>query len=210
MSSHIALVGDSIFDNRAYTGGTPDVVAHLRDVLPPGWRASLYAVDGATTGDLAVQLEQVPQDASHLVISIGGNDVLHNFDLLDTPVGSTEEALLLFGERLRAFETSYGSAVDMALSLAKETTICTIYNCNFEGDEAILVRVALMTFNDVILRTAFERRLALIDLRFVCAESSDYANTIEPSGSGGRKIAEAIARSCGAVDCPVRSRVYAG
>ena len=29
MASHLALLGDSIFDNRAYTGGDPDVVGHL-------------------------------------------------------------------------------------------------------------------------------------------------------------------------------------
>jgi hypothetical protein len=34
-------------------------------------------------------------------------------------------------------------------------------------------------------------------LRLVCTEPSDYANPIEPSGSGGRKIALAIAASLG-------------
>jgi hypothetical protein len=210
MSTHIALVGDSIFDNKAYTGGEPDVVEHLRDLLPSGWCASLGAVDGSVNDDLAVQLERVPRDASRLVISIGGNDVLHNGDLLDTPVGSSADALALFGERLTLFETAYCSAVDNALSLGKETTICTIYNGNFAADEAPIVRVALTTFNDVILRAAFQRRLTVIDLRLVCTESSDYANAIEPSGRGGRKIAEAIARSCGAMECPALSRVYAG
>ena len=209
MSAHIALLGDSIFDNKAYTSGAPDVVAHLNDLLPPGWRASLCAVDGATTDDIPAQLQQVPQDASRLVISIGGNDVLHNYDLLDTLVGSTAEALALFGERISSFETAYCSALDSALSLGKETTVCTIYNGNFPADEAALTRVALMTFNDVILRAAFQRRLQVIDLRFVCAEPSDYANPIEPSGTGGRKIAKVIAQSCGALECPIPSRVHA-
>src|SRR6188472_1029743 len=48
MTSHIALIGDSIFDNRAYIGGAPDVVAHLRAELPAPWRATLCAVDGST------------------------------------------------------------------------------------------------------------------------------------------------------------------
>jgi hypothetical protein len=68
-----------------------------------------------------------------------------------------------------------------------------------------------MLFNDVILRTAFERRLAVIDLRLVCTDPADYANQIEPSGRGGRKIAEAIARSLGILDGTAGgSRVYAG
>src|SRR5206468_10649810 len=44
---HVARLGDSIFDNGAYVRGGPDVVTHLRGVLPSGWTASLHAVDGA-------------------------------------------------------------------------------------------------------------------------------------------------------------------
>jgi hypothetical protein len=36
---HVVLLGDSIFDNAAYTRGEPDVVGHLRDLLPSPWRA---------------------------------------------------------------------------------------------------------------------------------------------------------------------------
>jgi hypothetical protein len=43
--------------NAAYTAGAPDVISHLRAELPSGWRASLLAVDGSTTGDLAPQLD---------------------------------------------------------------------------------------------------------------------------------------------------------
>ena len=73
---HVALLGDSIFDNRSYTGGEPDVVTHLRTLLPAGWKASLYATDGATTKDFGPQLLKVPADASQIVVSLGGNDAL--------------------------------------------------------------------------------------------------------------------------------------
>ncbi|MBW3638196.1 MAG: hypothetical protein KY445_17260 [Armatimonadetes bacterium] len=43
---HIALLGDSIFDNASYTQGGPDVVAQPRSILVTG-RATLLAVDGA-------------------------------------------------------------------------------------------------------------------------------------------------------------------
>jgi hypothetical protein len=211
MASHIVLLGDSIFDNRPYTGGAPDVVGHLRELLPSPWRATLCAVDGSTTTDLSEQLASVPSDGSHLVISIGGNDALLNSDLLRTPVDSTAEALSLFGDRTRRFEDAYRSAIDGALAMRRDTTVCTIYNGNLEAREAALARVALMTFNDVILRVAFERRLRIIDLRLVCTEAADYANPIEPSGRGGRKIAQAIARSLGAAEGQVRpATVYAG
>jgi hypothetical protein len=82
-------------------------------------------------------------------------------------------------------------------ALGRDTTVCTIYEGNFDPPFAELARVALAFFNDVILRAAFERRIGVIDLRLVCTEPSDYANPIEPSGSGGAKIASAILKSYG-------------
>ena len=211
MPAHITLLGDSIFDNAAYTGGEPDVVAHLRDLLSSGSKATLCAVDGSTTADLMGQLKRVPADTSHVVLSIGGNDALLNSDLLGTPVRSTGEALARFAKRVSGFEMSYRAAVDGVLALDRDTTICTIYNGNLESIDPTVARVALMLFNDVILRVAFEHKLRVIDLRLVCTEPSDYVNQIEPSGRGGRKIAEAIARSLGTVDAGRdHAQVYAG
>jgi hypothetical protein len=199
MGGHIALLGDSIFDNRAYTGTEPDVLAHLRAMLAPGWRASLLAVDGSATGDLQYQLPKISADVTHLVISLGGNDAIANSDLLATPVTSTGVALALFAERIGHFEASYRQAIDAALALGRDVTTCTIYEGNLEPEQGALIRIGLMLFNDIVLRVAFERRLAVIDLRLVCNTPEDYANPIEPSGTGGRKIAQAIARRFGFV-----------
>jgi hypothetical protein len=197
------VLGDSIFDNRAYTGGATDVVGHLRELLPPPWQATLCAADGSTAANLVKQFARfarVSPETSHLVIAVGGNDALQNSDLLGTSVTSTAEALALFDDRVSRFENAYRTAIDNALAMRRDTTLCTIYNGNLEADKARLARVALMMFNDVILRVAFEHSLRIIDLRLICTESSDYANPIEPSGRGGQKIAQAIARCLDAVD----------
>src|SRR6185436_5966678 len=73
---HIVLLGDSIFDNAAYVAGGPDVVRQLREILPSGWRATVNALDGAVISDVPQQLKELPRDATHLVLSIGGNDAL--------------------------------------------------------------------------------------------------------------------------------------
>lgn len=83
--THIVLLGDSIFDNGRYTMGGPDVISQVRQLLPDGWQASLLAVDGATTGDVRCQLQRMPSDASHLVLSVGGNDALMKSDILHMP-----------------------------------------------------------------------------------------------------------------------------
>jgi len=209
MSRHVALLGDSIFDNAAYTGREPDVVEHLRSILPSGWRASLLAVDGSVISDLSSQVREVPTDASHLVISVGGNDALMNSDLLTLPVDSTAEALELFHRRVWTFEANYRSAVAEVLELGRPTTLCTIYNGNLPDPEhARHARIVLAIFNDVILRAAFELSLPVIELRLVCNEPADYSNPIEPSGRGGHKIALAIARAL--ESAPVGSLVLAG
>jgi hypothetical protein len=207
-SGHVVLLGDSIFDNRAYTSGEPDVVAHLTAALPADWNATLLAVDGATVGSLARQFDLVPATASDLVLSVGGNDALMNSDLLDTRVRSSSDALRLFAARLEPFEAAYRGALTRLASFDRHAVVCTIYNGALEADQAPLARVALMTFNDVILRAAFERKIDVIDLRQICVDPADYANAIEPSGIGGGKIAAAIARAVGAVPAAPATRVY--
>jgi GDSL-like Lipase/Acylhydrolase family len=211
MPFHVALLGDSIFDNASYTRGEPDVVTHLRGLLPHDWQASLLALDGCVSADLAEQLPRVSHDVTHLVISVGGNDALMYSDLLNRPVLSTGDALRLFRERVERFEADYRAAIGGALALGRPTTICTVYNGNLPASQAPNARIALAMFNDVILRVAFEHHLPAIELRLICNEPADYANPIEPSGRGGWKIAQAIARSLGiSMDKIEASRVYAG
>jgi hypothetical protein len=193
---HVVLLGDSIFDNSVYAEPEPGVVMHLRSLLPAGARATLLAVDGAITQTMAGQVPRVPGDATHLVVSIGGNDALGHMSLLESPATSTADALRLFGEAVDRFEANYRSAVGPVLGRGLPATLCTIYNGAFdEPDQAARVRVALMMFNDVILRAAFEHHASVIDLRLVCNRRADYANEIEPSGQGGMKIAKAIVRA---------------
>jgi hypothetical protein len=189
---HVALLGDSVLDNRSYTEADPDIVEHLRRLLPAPWTTSLLAQDGTTTNDFAAQLQAVSDDVSHLVISLGGNDCILASDLLHSAVRSTGEALELIADRVGQFESGYREAIGHALELGRTTAVCTVYNGNLPPNEAKRARVGLTPFNDAILRVAFEHRLTVIDLRLLLRDPEDYANPIEPSGTGGAKIARAI------------------
>jgi hypothetical protein len=89
---HIVLLGDSIFDNKSYVGtGGKDVVTHLREMLPGSgdWQATLNAVDGAVIeGVTQRQLQGVSSEATHLVISVGGNNAIGNVDVLEMRANS--------------------------------------------------------------------------------------------------------------------------
>jgi hypothetical protein len=190
---HLILLGDSILDNAHYTGGGPDVVTQVRQMLPAGWRATLLAVDGSTTKEIPTQVKSLPDDASHLVLSVGGNDAIMNSQILQSPAKSTADALAALADVAQSFDEKYRRAVAACGRGASPLAVCTIYNgCFPDPLYQRLVSTALMAFNDVILRVAIERALPVIDLRYICCSSADYANPIEPSSVGGMKIARAI------------------
>ncbi|HEV7891839.1 MAG TPA: SGNH/GDSL hydrolase family protein [Pyrinomonadaceae bacterium] len=193
--THVVLLGDSVFDNAAYVGGGADVVTHLRALVPEGWRATLAAVDGSVALDVPRHLESVPDDATHLVVSTGGNDALTNAGILGEYAESFAEVLGRLADVAEVFEDDYRRMLDALRSTGKPAAVCTIYNPRMEDARVQrLACAALATFNDVITRAAFEAGLPLIDLRLVCNEDADYANPIEPSEAGGAKIARAIVR----------------
>ena len=195
---HLVLLGDSIFDNASYVRGGPDVRTQLAAVLPPEWRVTLAAVDGAVLADVPRQLARVPADATHLVVSAGGNDALGHADLLHRPARSSAEVLGWLADAADGFEARYRRMLDALGALGRPTTVCTIYNGNLGPPTQRLATTALAVFNDAILRAAGAYGLPAIELRRVCTEPADYTNPIEPSVTGGAKIARAIADAVGA------------
>jgi lysophospholipase L1-like esterase len=190
---HVVLLGDSIFDNAAYVAGGPDVVRQLREILPSGWRATLNALDGAVIADLPQQLQKLPSDATHLVVSVGGNDALGESGLLERKVASMAEALELITAVRERFRSAYARMLDQILQRRLPLAVCTIYAARFpEPVTRRLAATALTALNDAITREAFARNVDCIDLRILCDDDRDFANPIEPSVHGGAKIAEAI------------------
>jgi hypothetical protein len=193
---HVVLLGDSIFDNAAYVGGGPDVVTQLLPLLPRGWLATLCAVDGAGVAEVEEQLRDAPADATHLVVSAGGNDALGHVDLLGRPARSAAEVIGLLSDAASQFELRYRRMLGAVVRRGLPVTVCTIYNGNLPDERMQrLAGTALTVFNDVIIRAAVETRTLVIDLRFVCDHATDYANPIEPSVRGGAKIARAVVRA---------------
>jgi hypothetical protein len=192
--SHVALLGDSIFDNARYVPGGPAVIEQVRRGLPAAWAATLVAVDGHTVEDIAAQLPRVPAGATHLVMSIGGNDALGASGLLQERAGTVGAALAVLAEALAEFRTAYTAMLRAVRALGKPTAVCTVYDAVPMIGPA--ERAALAGFNDVITRAAATAGVPLIDLRAVCTADVDFSpmSPIEPSRVGGAKIADAICR----------------
>jgi hypothetical protein len=196
MIVHLVLLGDSILDNGAYVQrGHPAVIDQVRARLASDWKATLLARDGSVITDVHRQLAAVPSDTSHLMLSAGGNDALREIDILSKPAGNVGAALRLLSVVRDRFEADYRRLLQAIETRGLPTVIGTIYNPCFP--DPILQRMleaALCLFNDSIIRMAQALRFPVIDLRALCTSPADYANEIEPSESGGEKIARAICR----------------
>lgn len=192
--SHVVLLGDSIFDNAVYVPGGPPVIDQLRAALPLTWRATLAAVDGNVVADVASQLAGVPTDATHLVLSVGGNDALRASGVLTQPARTVGEALAMVAGKVAQFRDAYTDMLTAVRARGLPTAVCTVYDAvpGLGGAE----RAALAGFNDVITRAAVSAGVPLLDLRVICNDPGDYSplSPIEPSVAGGAKIADAICR----------------
>jgi hypothetical protein len=192
--NHVVLLGDSIFDNAIYVPGCPAVIEQLRSWLPAGWRATLLAVDGAVATSVAQQLPKLPRDATHLVVSVGGNDALGCSHL----VGDTKSPAAAGFQQLAAaqdqFRRDYQTMLRAVLEEQKPVLLCTVYDA-IPGLPPSAA-TGLSTFNDVILREGFRHGLPILDLRLICDEPRDYSvlSPIEPSEHGGAKIVQGIKR----------------
>ena len=207
---HVILAGDSIFDNGIYVkSGEPDVSSQLQGLMDEGDKVSLLAVDGHVINNVEGQLRNLPNDTTHLVISVGGNNAIRILNELSRATRNIGDGFLTFHDFRESFESDYVEMLTNALSFNIPTTLCTIYHPCFNHSDMERVSdymeygvksetiqkmamTALPIFNDVIFQEAVNFNLPVIDLRLIFNDKSDYANPIEPSAIGGQKMAKVI------------------
>ena len=195
----VVLLGDSIFDNQNYVEQNQSVIHHLNKWIGSAGAAQLLAVDGSVARDVHRQLVRIPPDATHLFLSAGGNDALGCLSVLDQPVATVMEALSLLTERQSYFAQNYLALAEQLARLELPVTVCTVYEN--VPDLSAPLRTALSLFNDVIVRVALRHRFGILDLREHLQSATDYslASPIEPSETGGDKIARAVAQAAGVI-----------
>lgn len=137
------------------------------------------------------QLARVPADATHLVVSVGGNDALRRgVPVLHQSVSKVAEALERLAAARAEFRREYRRMLNWVQAGGQAVTVCTVYDA-VPGE-----KVGLALFNDVILDEAVRADVPVIDLRRLCTEAADFATLpIEPSVAGGAKIAAVIVRA---------------
>jgi lysophospholipase L1-like esterase len=224
MDKRIILLGDSIIDNRSYVlDGELDVTNHLKKLYAgqPDVSITNNAVDGDTMYDLERNHldEEELQNASHTIVSIGGNDLLHNISFLQTTselseVMGKDARIGKWGARelnptrnkvfeetyfeiIKPFTKQYETIVANLSNHRAKLLLCTVYEGDLvDSDEFSDVnnssKTMVSVFNDIVYRTANKYDADVLELREIFVSSEDYANPIEPSHIGGGKLAKAI------------------
>ena len=220
----IYLLGDSIIDNAVYVKkNEKDVVSHLISMYKgnPQIKINNRAVDGHTMRDLLdTQLSDEGLDeATHIVMSIGGNDLLQKISFLqmtsklsevmdkDARIGKWGVRELnpsrnkvfeeTYFEIIKPMQQEYESIVANLSNYRAKLLLCTVYEGDLvDSDEFSDVlyssKTMLSIFNDLVYRTAQKYNGDVLELRDIFISSEDYANPIEPSHIGGEKLAKSI------------------
>ena len=199
LSKELVLLGDSIIDNKTYVlEGELSVLEHIKSKTETP--VMQLALDGATTDDVInSQIQAIPFGTSHIVLSIGGNDLLNEIAFLMEDFKYTPNQVLERCQSLIAPITQkYESIVSQLQTTSRANLLlCTVYEGDLEGsvmydDIAISSRAMLSLFNDSVYKTHNMFKTGILELRHIFTNKEDYANPIEPSHQGGEKLADKL------------------
>ena len=198
--NRVVLFGDSIIDNKTYVShGEFSVLEHLENIS--NYEYIQVAYDGHTTFD--VQNKQLHlstiEKPSHIVLSVGGNDLLQNLSYLSNgPISNVNEAVTGIQQHIfEPLEQRFETIIEELSSQRANLLICTVYEGDLgRTDEFKDVldssKIMVSSFNDIVYKTAKKYNADVLELREIFITSDDYANPIEPSHIGGEKLAKAI------------------
>ena len=198
--SYITLLGDSIIDNKTYVQkGELSVLEHLENISE--YEYTQLAFDGDTTLNVlnGQLLSPGIATSSHLVLSIGGNDLLQNLSFLyEGPVDKINDAVAGVQQYIfKPLEQRFETIIEKLSSHRANLLLCTVYEGDLgRTDEFRDVldssKIMVSSFNDIVYKTARKYNADVLELRHIFTSPDDYANPIEPSHIGGEKLAQAI------------------
>ncbi len=185
---HVVLIGDSIIDNAMYVPDGPCVTDQLRGRLPRDWQVTMLARDGDVVAGAIQQLKRLPPDASHLVVSAGGNDALSAWHIVGKPLADSAAMLAELAAAQLEFRNLYRQLAQAIRATRLPAIAFTVYDA--VPDLRDVDRMALSLFNECIMRELVAAGLPILDLRLVCDQPHDYSaiSPIESSERGGAKI----------------------
>ncbi len=189
-SSTIILIGDSILNNNNYIFTEGKSVSEL--IKAKHSDTYLFAKDGAVITDCYTQIEQISKIESesdtnlreniYIFVSAGGNNILSSRGTLSSEI-------------IESFFQQYSTLI---LSLKSSFPNSQIYllNLYYPLDSRFKnLYTYIDQWNTLLSEFAENNKLKVLQTNKFMLKNSDFTNAIEPSETGGKKLADAILSS---------------
>ena len=181
--SNIVILGDSIYDNEPYVPEEKSVKTYLskKSLVP----IEFLARDNSTMTDTMIQFKHIPKNlnttSTILVVSMGGNNILNAYQNDDTTdLARFNLIWVLYKEHIRYMKEK-----------SKYTIILT--NLYYVTDPLYRKYIPLTKeWNKRIQTFSKQEHLSVFDCSTVLTKSTDFTNGIEPSITGGEKLANSL------------------
>jgi len=180
------LLGDSIIKNNSYVKNGKGIDDILNETA--NGKVICYAKDDSTVVDIYSQLDSISSDlnksSTTIFLSVGGNDILNKYADKDVSVKDTKVLDPIFNAYkilIKSIQTKMNDSKLILLDIYYPT------NIKFTQYKPILEE-----WNKLINDFASENNLQVINISNILIESTDFTLNIEPSETGGEKIANNI------------------
>ena len=193
---HIILLGDGLGDlARIQQSGALE--GRLLPSRNEPWKLTLLSASDIARTSLR---PDIPQDATHVVISIEGNRAIETSGVLSGQPASFEEGLARLSFAADQFEDQVEALIRAGRATRLPGVICTMWPPRYPEPVRQRAAVAALTiFNWRIFHCALAAGISIVDLRNACSDQSDYADHTLLSMSGMRKATDVIFRALGEV-----------
>lgn len=180
--TNIILLGDSILKNDNYVDKNKNV-EHILSTIFNG-KIYNYARDNATIFSIYYQINSISNDLNnkntHIFISIGGNDILNNPNILYDNY-DLEKIIDRYKNALQNISIKFNN--------------CQIYLLNIyypKNNKYEIYKNITSKWNDFISSYAKEHNFIAVNISTIMNHKQDFVYDIEPSSIGSEKIAQSI------------------
>ena len=183
------LLGDSIIKNNSFVKNGKGIDDILNEKT--NGNSYCYAKNDSKIVDIYSQLDSIPSDLNNkntiVFLSVGGNDILNNYVNNDVDTKNTKVLELIFNSYKKLFES-----IQTKMDQTKMVLIDIYYPTSIKFSQ---YRPILEEWNKLIsdfASSSSNSNLQVLNISNILTESTDFTLNIEPSETGGEKIADNI------------------
>ena len=187
------LLGDSIIKNNSFVKNGKGIDDILNEKT--NGNSYCYAKNDSTIVDIYSQLDSIPSDLNNkntiVFLSVGGNDILNNYVNNDVDTKNTKVLELIFNTYKKLFKS-----IQTKMDQTKIVLIDVYYPTSIKFSQ---YKPILEEWNKLISdfvsssnSNSNNNNLQVLNISNILIESTDFTLNIEPSETGGEKIANNI------------------